>query len=233
MADNTFQYITRPSTQGNTITTMPKYRGTKTQAQVYAEIAARLGSTPLTIANVIQTHDQVIIDWTTAAWKIEPLGDGLIGYVIGSGGSSPIGQEPPHTFDEMGIDLRGHFGTAGRDRSRAGFSAEKVGEQNRVTPVFVEVYDSATKTPNHYVANQGLTIILGNRNPKFDPTQTGQWVRFQKSDGTYVTSSSYPYIKGNTIVCVPPTGLTGTVELEITLELNGMLRTGRYSFPLS
>ena len=47
MPDHTFPYVTRPSTQGNTITTMPKYRGTKTQAQTYAEVTARLGAAPL------------------------------------------------------------------------------------------------------------------------------------------------------------------------------------------
>ena len=233
MPENTFPYITRPSTAGNTITTMPKYRGTKTQAQTYAEIQTRLGATPITIANVISTLNQILIDWTIAGWKIEPLGDGLIGYLVGCGGSSPIGQEPPHTFAEMGIELRGHYGAAGRARAQAAFSAEKVGEQNRVTPVFNEVYDSGTKTPNNYTAGQALTIILGNRNPEFDPTQTSQWVRFQKADGTYVMAASYPYIKGNTIVAMVPATLTGTVELEITLKLHGSLRTGRYAFPLT
>ena len=233
MPDNTFPYVTRPATQGNTITTMPKYRGTKTQAQVYAEIAARLGATPLTIANVILTQNQILIDWTIAGWKIEALGDGLVGYLVGCGGSSPIGQDPPVTFEEMGIDLRGHYGVAGRARAQAVFSAEKVGEQNRVTPVFVEVYDSETKIHNHYVAGKALTIVLGNRNPKFDPTQTGQWVRFQKADGTFVLASGYPYIKGNTIICQVPANVTGTVELELTLRLNGSLRTGCYAFPLT
>jgi hypothetical protein len=233
MPDHTFPYVTRPATQGNTITTMPKYRGTKTQAQTYAEVAARLGATPPTIENVARALAQVVIDWTIAGWRVAPVGDGLIGFQVGCGGSSPVGQEPPQTFEEMGIDLRGHYGPAGRARAQAAFSAEKVGEQNRVTPVFVEVYDSATKTPNNYTAGEALTIILGNHNPKFDPTQTGQWVRFQKADGSYVMAAGYPYIKGNTIVCLVPATLTGTVELELTLELNGYLRTGRYAFPLT
>ena len=233
MPENTFPYVTRPSTAGNTITTMPKYRGTKTQAELYAEIAARLGATPLTIANVSRTEKEVIIDWTLTGWKIAPAGDGLIGYQCGCGGSSPIGQEPPNTFEGMGVDLRGHYGPAGRARAQAAFSAEKVGEQNRVTPVFVEVYDSDTKTPNNYDAGKGLTIILGNRKPLFDPAKTGHVVRFQKSDGSYVSAASYPYVKGNTIVAMVPATLTGTVELEVALELNGSLRTGRYAFPLT
>lgn len=233
MPDQTFQYITRPSAAGNTITTMPKYRGTKTQAQVYAEVTARLGSTPATVENVARTLAQVLVDWTTCAWRIAPLGDGLIGFQCGSGGSSPIGQEPPQTFEEMGIDLRGHYGPAGRARAEAAFSAEKVGEQNRVTPVFVEVYDSDTKTPNNYTAGAALTIILGNRKPEFDPKQSGQWVRFQLANGSYIVATSYPYIKGNTIICQVPATVTGTVELELTLKLNGSLRTGRYAFPLT
>ncbi len=233
MADNTFQYVTRPSTAGNTITTMPKYRGTKTQAQVYAEAQTRLGATPLTIANVTRTINEVILDWAICGWKIEALGDGLIGYAVGCGGSSPIGQEPPNTYEEMRIELRGHDGAAGRARAKAAFSAEKVGEQNRVAPVWVEVYDSASKLPNHYVSPGTLTIILGNRNGKFDPSQTGQRVRYRKADGTWVLAGGYPYIKGNTIVANVPAGLTGALELEITMELNGSLRTSTYAFPLT
>lgn len=233
MPDNTFPYITRPATHGTAITTMPKYRGTKTQAEVYAEVTARLGGAAPTVENVTRTLAQVILDWTITGWKIAPLGDGLIGFLAGCGGSAPVGQEPPRTFEDMAVELRGHYGPAGRDRAAAAFSAEKVGEQNRVTPVFVEVYDSDTKTPNNYEAGKALTIILGNRKPKFDPTQTGQWVRFRKSDGNYVNAASYPYVKGNTIVCLVPATLTGTVELELSLELNGMVRTGRYAFPLT
>ena len=42
MADNTFQIITYPAPDNVHITTRPKYRGTKTQAQTYAEITTRL-----------------------------------------------------------------------------------------------------------------------------------------------------------------------------------------------
>jgi hypothetical protein len=233
MTDNTFPYITRPSAAGNTITTMPKYRGAKTETQLQAEVTARLAGAPATVDNVLLHAAAIIIDWTIAGWKIDPIGGGMIGFACGCGGSSPIGQEPPHGFEDMGVDLRGHYGPAGRDRAAAAFSAEKVGEQNRVTPVFSEVYDSDTHLPNHYVIGKGLTIVLANRQPKFDPTQTGQVVRFRKSDGTYVSAASYPYIKGNTIVCVVPAGLTGAVELELTLELNGSIRTGRYAFLLT
>ncbi len=70
MADNTFQYVTRPSAAGNAITTMPKYRGTKTQAQVYAEVTTCLGATPPTVENVTRTLTQVVIDWTICGWRI-------------------------------------------------------------------------------------------------------------------------------------------------------------------
>ena len=233
MPDHTFPYLTRPSANGRALTTMPKYRGTKTPAQVYAEVTARLGGAAPTVENVAATLAQVILDWTLSGWKIAPLGGDLIGFQCGSGGSSPIGQEPPNTFEDMAVELRGYYGPAGRARAQAAFHAEKVGEQNRVTPVFVEVYDSDTKTPNNYEPAKALTIILGNRSPQFDPGKSGQMVRFRKADGTFVNAASYPHIKGNTIVCMAPAGLTGPVELEITLELNGSLRTGRYAFLLN
>lgn len=233
MADNSFCYITRPTAAGTSMTTMPKYRGTKTQDQVYAEVTTRLGATPLTVANITATLHQVIIDWSIACWKIEPLGDGLIGFLVGCGGSSPIGSEPPSGFVDMGIDLRGYYGPAGRARAESAFTAQKVGEQNRVTPVFVEIHESITKIINHYVSPGTLTIILGNRQPKFDPSKTGQFVRYRKADGTFVSAGSYPYINGKTIVANVPAGLTGSIELHLALELNGSVREGVYPFPLT
>lgn len=233
MPDNSFCYITRPTASGHNMTTMPKYRGTKTQEQIYAEVAAKTGSSPAIVAQVVKGLCETIVDDTIACWKVEPLGDGLIGFLVGCGGSSPVGTEPPSTFADMGIDLRGYYGPTGRDRALAAFSAQKVGEQNRVTPVFTEVYDSATKTHNHYASPGSLTIILGNRQPKFDPNASGQFVKFRKADGTFVVASAYPYINGKTIVVSVPAGLTGSLELHLSLELNGSVREGIYPFPLT
>ena len=233
MAENTFQYVTRPTNVAGTLTTMPRYRGTKTQDDVYAAAAARTGLAPAIVAQAIKGASEVIIDLTIEAWKIEPLGDGLIGYQCGCGGSAPVGTEPPNDFIGMNIGLNGYYGDAGRDRAEATFSAEKVGEQNRVTPVFSEVYDSASRTSNHYVSPGTLTIVLGNQKAKFDPNQSGNFVRYRKADGTFVLAGGYPYYKGRTIVANVPAGLTGSLELRIQLELNGSLREGIYAFPLT
>jgi hypothetical protein len=233
MADTTFQYVTRPTNVAGTITTMPRYRGTKSQPEVYAEIAARLGATPPTVANVIKTLNEVIIDWTIACWKIEALDDGLIGYQCGCGGSAPVGSEPPNDFFAMNVALSGFYGRDGRDRAVATFSAEKVGEQNRVTPVFVDVYESLTRTPNHYVSPGTLTIILGNQKMKFDPGISNHFVRYRKADGTFVSAGTYPYYKGGTIVANMPSGLTGALELRVSCEINGSIREGTYPFPLT
>ena len=139
MADNTFQIITYPAPDNVHITTRPKYRGTKTQAQTYAEITTRLAGAPPTVENVIRTLGQVVIDWTITGWKIDPLGDDLISFLCGCGGSSLVGQPTPNTFDDLGIELHAHYGDAGRVRAQAAFQVEKVGEQNRVSPVFIEV----------------------------------------------------------------------------------------------
>jgi hypothetical protein len=117
-------------------------------------------------------------------------------------------------------------------RSDTAFSAEKVGEQNRVAPIFVEVFDSGTRTANHYVAGAPLTIHMGNKSFSFDTT-AGSQVRFRKGDGSYVTATTYAYVKGRTVVVVVPSGLTGSIELEMTCLINRLSRTGTYPFPLS
>ena len=88
MSDNTFCYITRPTATGASLTTMPKFRGTKTQEQIYAEVATKTGLTTAVIAQAMKAACEVIIDDTIACWKIGPLGDGLIGFQCGCGGRS-------------------------------------------------------------------------------------------------------------------------------------------------
>lgn len=228
---DTYQYTTRPTADGEHTTTQPAYRGTKTKAELLAEIAARLGAAPLTLEAAIRTHHEVVLDWTGQGWKIEPF-EGLIGFLDTCGGSVGTGEPEAWDMDSMNLDLRGYWGPEGEARVRAVFTAEKVGEQSRSAPVFVEVYDSETKVANHYVPNKGLTCRFSNRKFAFDPTG-GCKARFRKADGTFVDAAGYPYIKGNTVVVTPPSGLTGTVHIEVTALINAALRTSEYPFPLT
>lgn len=226
-----FQYITRPTSVGDATTTQAVYRGTKTQAELIAEVEARLGDTPPTTALILTTAAEIIIDWTTQGWKIEPVG-GLIGYRITVGGSIPTGQPEDWNFDSMNADLNCHWSAAGEARSRALFTSEKVGEQARSAPVFVEVYDSETKEANQYEAGKGLVCKFSNRSFQFDPA-AGCKIAFRKADNTMVDAAGYPYVKGRTVVCTPPAGLTGTVHVECSALINGALRTSEYPFPLT
>lgn len=132
----------------------------------------------------------------------------------------------------MNADLNCHWGNAGEARARAIFSSEKVGEQARSAPVFVEVYDSETREANHYQAGKGLTVRFSNRKFEF-ATPTGCKMRFGKADNTIVDAAGYPFVKGNTVVCTPPAGLSGTVFLIGCALINGTLRTAEYPFPLT
>jgi hypothetical protein len=230
MSDS-FKYITRPTSNGNATTTQPVYRGTKTQADVIAELTTRLGPTPLTIDAVLCAYAEVILDWTTQGWKVAACHD-LIAFRLTTGGSAPIGAPEDWDFDTMNINLTCQWGDTGEARSRALFVAEKVGEQSRAAPVFVDVYDSETKEPNHYQPNKGLYLRFGNSKFEFDTAKQCK-VRFRKADNTYVDASGYPYIKGNTVVVTPPTGLTGAVYVEATAIINGALRTSEYPFALT
>lgn len=230
MSDS-FQYITRPTSDGNATTTQPVYRGTKTQADIVAEIQARLGATAPTIDNVLCTFAELVIDWTTQGWKVAPCHD-LIGYQLTIGGSQPVGGPEDWNFDTMKADLNCQWGDAGEARSRALFTAEKVGEQSRAAPVWVEVYDSETKLPNHYQVGKGLSTRFSNNKFEFLPAN-GCKMSFRKADNTKVDAAGYPYIKGKTVVCTPPAGLTGAVYLECTALINGSLRTSEYPFPLT
>ena len=229
---DTYQYITRPTANGEGTMTQAVYRGTKTKDDLVAEITTRLAGTPNPpIDAILCTFSEVVIDWCTQGWKIAPCHD-LIGYRLTTGGSNPIGTPEDWNFDSMNIDINCHWGETGEARSRALFTAEKVGEQSRSAPVFVEVYDSETKELNHYQVAKGLYMKVSNNRFEFDPAR-GCKVRFRKADNTYVDAAGYPYVKGKVVVCTPPAGLTGTVHLELTALINGALRTSEYPFPLT
>jgi len=227
----TYQYSTRPTSAGDATTTQAEYRGTKTEAEVRAEIQARLGETPLSIDLILRTAFEVIIDWTTQGWKVTPCHD-LMSFKLTTGGSTPLGAPESWDFDSMRITMNCLWGAAAEARSRAQFAAEKTGEQGRAVPEFVEVYHSETREPNRYEPLMGLYCRLGNNRIRFDRAQ-GCKMRFRKADNTYVDAAGYPFVKGNTVVCTPPAGLTGTVYLECTALINGALRTAEYPFPLT
>lgn len=226
-----YQYITRPTSVGDATTTQAVYRGTKTKEDLIAEITLRLATPTPSIDAVLCCFSEIVIDWATQGWKIAPCHD-LIGYRLTTGGSTPTGEPEDWNFDSMKIDLNCHWGEAGEARSRALFTSEKVGEQSRSAPVFVDVYDSETKEANHYEALKGLCMRFRNNKFDFNPTAACK-VRFRKADGTFVDAAGYPYIKGKTVVCTPPSGLTGVVHVEITALINGSLRTSEYPFPLT
>ena len=226
-----YKYITRPTSVGDATTTQAVYRGTKTKDHLVAEIQTRLGTTPPTIDLILCTFSEVVIDWCTQGWKIAPCHD-LIGFRLTTGGSEPTGAPEDWNFDSMNIDLNCHWGETGEARSRALFASEKVGEQSRSAPVFVEVYDSETREANHYEVLKGLCCRFSNNRFEFDATR-GCKMRFRKEDGTFVDAAGYPYIKGKTVVCTPPSGLTGTVHIECTALINGALRTSEYPFALT
>lgn len=230
MSDS-FQYIVRPTSVGDATTTQAVYRGTKTKDDLVAEIILRLGTSTPSIDATLCCFSEIVIDWATQGWKIAPCHD-LIGYRLTTGGSTPTGAPEDWDFDSMNIDLNCHWGQAGEVRSRALFTAEKVGEQSRSAPVFVEVYDSETKEANHYEPMKGLFMRFSNSRFEFNPAAACK-VRFRKADGTFVDAAGYPYVKGKTVVCLPPTGLTGVVHVEITALINGSLRTSEYPFPLT
>ena len=96
-----YQFITRTGTQ-NQVTTARVSRGTKTTAEVHAEVTARLGAATPGVQNVIHTFLEVILDWETEGWTVEPIDD-LLGFFMPCGGSfpdtefQPLNRPPPAT----------------------------------------------------------------------------------------------------------------------------------------
>ena len=243
MNDETYHYSTGPTADGLHITARPSRRDAITHQAACDWVTAQLNGAPPTPDNVLTLFAQGVVDWTVRGHPVGPIGGDLLSFYCSCGGSSPVGAPEPHTFEELEIALTCHYATAGRarakaqfsaeNRAKAQFSAEKVGETSRVVPVFSKVYHSMSRQLNHYTGGQGLTIELANRQPIFDPTHPSHYVRFRKPDGTWVTAASYAYYKGRTIIAIPPATLTGQVEMEASMEINGSIRSAIYAYPLT
>jgi len=227
MSTQPFQYTTRTGTQ-NQITTSPDYRGTKSPEEVITEIQTRLGSAPLTIAAVLTTFHEVVIDWCKESYKIAPLGD-LLGYRFSSGGSEESSDFQP-TFENLSIAPVAVWGDAGRGRAEAEFSAENTGHQGRLVPVITRVTDNWSSDVNHYTAGKSVLIEIGNRKGtlRFDRAN-GSKVQFRKADGTLIEASDYGEPGRSKITAQVPTGTTGPLTVIVTMMLNNALRTGEYS----
>ncbi len=226
-----FPYYTRTGSQGQ-ITTGPAYRGTKTEAETYAEVQARLGTQALTVPLVITTLHQVILEWCQQGWKVEPLA-GRFGYLFTCGGSFESTDFQP-TFDALNISPSIYLGDTARMQLETTFTAEAQGHQGRVVPVIQRVTDNWTGQADHYTAGKSVLIELANRkgNFSFDHTQ-GSKVTFRKTDGTTVEASDYGAPGKTRITAQVPAGTTGALAVLVTMTINGALRTGEYPTPLA
>ena len=223
-----YQFITRTGTQ-NQVTTARISRGSKTTAEVQAEITARLGAAAPTVPNVIHTLSEVILDWLTEGWTIEPIDD-LLGFFMPCGGSFPDTEFQPN-FDNMNHGPACNFGDAGRIRVASGITYEGQGHQGRIKPEVIRIMDNWTGQVDHYTAAKSVCIELGNKKGKreFDRLQ-GSKVEFRKADGTLVEATDYSVIGNVKINAQVPAGTTGNItETIVTMLINGALRSGSYT----
>ena len=220
-----YQYIVQPTPNGNAFMPRADYRGTKTKAELLAEVATRTGANP-SPELVIHTYFEVVIDFCKQGWKCEPF-DELIGFRFTCGGSHPTNNFQG-SFESLDISPSCNLGEAGVLRASDDFTSEKTAEQARVGLVFTLVKDTFTGGQDHYTADKTLQVDVANKKIAFDRNQSSNIVRFRKTDGTFVNSPEV-ILKGRTFSIRVPTPLTGSVELHISCEINGSLRTSIYS----
>lgn len=223
-----YQFITRTGTQ-NQVTTARVSRGTKTTAEVHAEVTARLGAATPGVQNVIKTFIEVILDWETEGWTVEPIED-LLGFFMPCGGSFPDTEFQP-TFDNMNHGPACNLGDAGRIRVASNITYEGQGHQGRIKPEIIRITDNWTGQIDHYTAAKSVCIELGNKKgkPEFDRA-AGSKVEFRKADGTLVEATDYSTAGALKINAQVPAGTTGNItETIITMLINGSLRSGSYT----
>ena len=223
-----YQFLTRTGTQ-NQVTTARVSRGTKTTAEVYAEVTARLGADAPTVQNVTKTLLEVILDWTAEGWTVEPLED-LLGFSLPCGGSFENTDMQP-TFDNMAHKPAANWGDTGRARVAGSITYEGQGHQGRAKPEIIHIIDNWMDTPDHYTAGKSVCITLGNKKGRLEFDRTaGSKVEFRKEDGTLVEATDYSTTGSAKINAQVPTGTTGIIiETLVTMLVNGTLRQGSYT----
>ena len=223
-----YQFITRTGTQ-NQVTTARVTRGTKTTAEVYAEVTARLGAQPPAVPLVIKTFLEVILDWETEGWTIEPIED-LLGFFMPSGGSFPDTDFQPNV-DNMNHSAGCNFGDTGRARVAGNISYENQGHQGRIKPEIIRISDNWTGQKDHYTAAKSVCMELGNKKGKLEFSRAaGCKAEFRKADGTLVEATDYSTAGSLKISAQVPAGTTGPItEVILTMLVNGALRSGSYT----
>jgi len=226
-----YLFITRTGTQ-NQVTTARVSRGTRTTEEVYAEVQARLGTTPPTVPLVIKTFIETVLDQTTEGWTIEPIED-LLGFFLPCGGSFEDTDFQPN-FDNMAHKPAANYGDTGRSRVAGSISYEGQGHQGRHKPEIIRVTDNWTGQVDHYTAGKSVRIDLGNKKARLEFDRAGgSKVEFRKADGTLVEATDYSAPGPKEINAQVPAGTTGTLaEVVLTLLVNGTLRSGSYTTPL-
>lgn len=226
-----FPYRVRPTAAGNRFQGQPAYKGSRTTEEILAALATRTGKTAAELGPIVQALCELIVDETIDGWRIEPLFD-LIGYQFGCGGSEDT-SDFSATFDNLNMGLTGHTGTAGEARSRAAFSADKVGEMGRVVPVIIRVTDMRTGLQDHYAAGGPIQVELANNRVNILTAASDQGIFLKASNGSVVRITDYAFVRGRIIAGTVPAGLTGPQELSVGAILNGSIRTGIYPHPLA
>ncbi len=223
-----YQFITRTGTQ-NQITTARVTRGTKTTAEVSAEVTARLGADAPTVQNVTKTFLEVVLDWTAEGWTIEPIED-LLGFSLPSGGTFE-GTDMQPTFDNMAHKPSANWGDTGRARVAGNITYEGQGHQGRAKPEIIHIIDNWMGMPDHYTAAKSVCITLGNKKARLEFSRPADcMVQFRLEDGTLVEATDYSTTGAVKINAQVPAGTTGIIiKTLVTMLVNGALRQGSYN----
>jgi hypothetical protein len=224
------QYIIRPLPSGG-YTTQVKYKGTRDQAYIVAQVVARTGKSEADVRAILGAHDDVLIEETIDSYKCAS-GGGKLGFAVSTGGKSPTSDVAP-TWDNLHTAFNGYYLEEGVLYAQSLFSAEKVGEQGRVVPVIIRVTDLQTGFANHYHAAKSIEIEVQNQNARFDHA-AGCTVEFEKPDGTKVEASDYGSARGRVFSAQVPAGLTGPLIVHVKMLVSGgQLREGIYAIAIT
>lgn len=227
----TYCYFTRPMSVAGRYTSQPKYRGTVSSEASLTEITERSGLTRQQVETALLHLGQYVVDKTIDCYQLAPILD-YLGFQATSGGSFDSPDFAPN-YTNMAIDFRLKIGKTAHRRAEDRFSAENLGHNSRVEPVVIGVTNMGNGQPNGYTPGACLQIDLKDGRGELDPTVTTQGVYLTAANGTRTRCSQYGYTKGNLIIAVVPAGLTGQQTLSISMVMNGGVRTGIYSTPLS
>ncbi len=222
------QFITKPTSTGNAITTRIVPGPDYTQAELDAAVSAKHNVPAATCAAIGREYFHLILTSPAARRSLDLFG--LLGIRPTTGGSKPT-PDDFHDATDLKLDISITYLADAIRALRESSTIEKVGHEGAGTPELETIENMATGTISSYTAGQMLHISGSDldftRSMASNPGGTmGVFIQ-PGAGGAWVHLTTYGSLSSKNVQVLIPTGTTGAQNVKVINErgLEGVFGT--------